>query len=487
MWCVPRLIVTALMILGIAAVAMAGDVVVDGKVISEGGGFQFPDGSVQTSAALPKWHQVAIVDVNGRGDYTDPLAAMTDLASWCPAPSAAAPCLVKILPGTYAIGAATLTMEPHVEIEGSGRGITVIGSSAGTAVAAADHSALRSLTIIDETSLASVTGIDISNADFRLEDVRVEVRNTDASSSNWGIRATDAMLTADSFEIVSYGGFLAYGIETENACSGVIRHATVTAGSPVSGRAEGIALDGTSAPVVVDCTVSVVIETTDTAHGIGVYGPDARLEGVRVDVVSAHHAEGVGNHGTGTLEMNGGSIWVDANGTGSALGALDGVTIVRNADLYAKSATGWAFGIFAANAAEVVVERATVTAEGGTLGYGLYASLSAVARLTDVIVRVFGGSTYNYGIHSDSSAPFTVDGCSLTASDGASWGVLNSGAGGAGGTIDHSTVTGGTTAIRNDNTSADLFVGDSKLVGGVTSDLTCFGNYDATYTAVTCP
>jgi len=80
-----------------------------------------------------------------------------------------------------------------------------------------------------------------------------------------------------------------------------------------------------------------------------------------------------------------------------------------------------------------------------------------------------------------------VIGCSLTASGGASWGVLNSGTGGAGGTIDHSTVTGDTKAVRNDNASADLFVGDSKLVGGVTANLTCFGNYDDTYAAVTCP
>jgi hypothetical protein len=41
--------------------------------------------------------------------------------------------------------------------------------------------------------------------------------------------------------------------------------------------------------------------------------------------------------------------------------------------------------------------------------------------------------------------------------------------------------------VRNDNSSAGVFVGTSKLDGSVSTNLTCFGNYDGTYTAVTCP
>jgi hypothetical protein len=39
----------------------------------------------------------------------------------------------------------------------------------------------------------------------------------------------------------------------------------------------------------------------------------------------------------------------------------------------------------------------------------------------------------------------------------------------------------------NDSSSAGFFVGGSKLDGPVSTNLTCFGNYDASYAAVACP
>jgi hypothetical protein len=39
----------------------------------------------------------------------------------------------------------------------------------------------------------------------------------------------------------------------------------------------------------------------------------------------------------------------------------------------------------------------------------------------------------------------------------------------------------------NDSSSADFFVGASKLVGPVSTHLTCFGNYGASYAGVVCP
>src|SRR5580693_1183424 len=86
------------------------------------------------------------------GDYSDPVAAMRDLRSWCPAPSAANPCLLRILPGVYSLGARHLAMVPHVDIEGSGEGstkITATGSSSlwtGTVIGA-DAAELRAITI----------------------------------------------------------------------------------------------------------------------------------------------------------------------------------------------------------------------------------------------------------------------------------------------------------------------------------------------------
>lgn len=488
MWHERNLAVTVFLILGCAVGAAAGDVVVDGKVVSNGSGFQFPDGSVQMSAAYPTWHHVAIVDVHGRGDYLDPVTAMAERASWCPAPSATTPCLVKLLPGTYAIGSAGLTMEPYVELEGSGREITVIATSAATAVTAADHSALRSLTVLNQTDLGWVIGVSIQNASFVLRDVRIQIVNIDDYSWNFGIQASDANLTFESIEVTVTGGGSIDGIETDNACTGMIRHATVHTGTHVgvSSGATGFTLRGTSAPAIVESEVS--IETAHAGHGILIFGPDVFMRDVRVNVEAAGFGGGFANDGSGTVELNGGWIRLAAGGSAYGLGAYGGTTIVREAQIYGKSTSDSASGVTSVNSANLILERVTATGEGGTVAYGVLVHTNAGVKATDVIARAFGASTYNYGLHTSSSVPFAIEGSALTASGGGgSWGVLNSGTGGAGGTIDHSTLTGGTKAVRNDNTSADLFVGDSKLTGGVTANLTCFGNYDETYAAVTCP
>ncbi len=70
--------------------------------------------------------RVAVVAKSG-GDYTSPIAAMADLASWCETPGQG--CLVKILPGVYDLGTQPLVMTTGVDIEGSGEGVTrIIGT-----------------------------------------------------------------------------------------------------------------------------------------------------------------------------------------------------------------------------------------------------------------------------------------------------------------------------------------------------------------------
>ncbi len=94
---------------------------------------------------------VATVAATG-GDYPDPLAAMNDLASWCPTPTAATPCLLHILPGVYDLGSGYLAMVSHVDIAGSGEGVTKItaagrASRATATVVGAAAAELRALTV----------------------------------------------------------------------------------------------------------------------------------------------------------------------------------------------------------------------------------------------------------------------------------------------------------------------------------------------------
>ena len=50
-----------------------------------------------------KYGKVVVVAQTG-GDYTDPIAAMNAIASWCGTPSETNPCMVKIMPGRYSMG-----------------------------------------------------------------------------------------------------------------------------------------------------------------------------------------------------------------------------------------------------------------------------------------------------------------------------------------------------------------------------------------------
>lgn len=92
--------------------------------------------------------RIAWVATEG-GDYTSPVDAMTDLASWCGTPSAANHCLLRIAPGTYNVGASPLVMTENVDVEGAGRGTTVIsGAVPGTGtIHTASDAVLRDLTV----------------------------------------------------------------------------------------------------------------------------------------------------------------------------------------------------------------------------------------------------------------------------------------------------------------------------------------------------
>ena len=100
-----------------------------------------------------KYSRVAIVAQTG-GDYNDPLIAMNDIAAWCGTPSATNPCLMKIMPGIYDIGANSLQMQDYVDIEGSGEFVTRItgnisinGNWWTAVVNGADFSEIRFITV----------------------------------------------------------------------------------------------------------------------------------------------------------------------------------------------------------------------------------------------------------------------------------------------------------------------------------------------------
>lgn len=90
-----------------------------------------------------KYGKVAVVAQTG-GDYTDPLTAMNDLATWCGTPSATNPCLLKVMPGIYNVGNSSLQMQTYVDLEGAGEYVTKITGNIATGVRGVVQSASNS-------------------------------------------------------------------------------------------------------------------------------------------------------------------------------------------------------------------------------------------------------------------------------------------------------------------------------------------------------
>ena len=94
------------------------------KISSTGLNADTVDGQ-HASEFLKKYGKVAIVAQSG-GDYIDPMVALTQITQWCGTPSQLNPCLLKIMPGVYDVGAQTVQMPEYVDLEGSGETCTTI-------------------------------------------------------------------------------------------------------------------------------------------------------------------------------------------------------------------------------------------------------------------------------------------------------------------------------------------------------------------------
>lgn len=106
-----------------------------------------------------EFQRIAVVARKG-GDYSSPVTAMNRLASWCGTPSEANPCLLLIGPGVYDLAGGSLTMQPYVDIQGSGEASTIISSAADSEVVnLADSAELRFLTVQNNADSGTVTAI----------------------------------------------------------------------------------------------------------------------------------------------------------------------------------------------------------------------------------------------------------------------------------------------------------------------------------------
>jgi len=136
---------------------------------------------------------MTVVATSG-GEYTSPVDAIADISSWCGSPSAANPCLVKVMPGVYEVGANTISLSPYVDLEGSGENATTITGTpdlgAGHLVSTIDNNEIRSITLNANTAVGGniiTTGVRLLG-DSKMSHTTVNVSGGGLSARAYAVR-----------------------------------------------------------------------------------------------------------------------------------------------------------------------------------------------------------------------------------------------------------------------------------------------------------
>jgi len=250
----------------------SGNVVIGNANYSAG--IVFPDGTVQITAATGGsggsggiYFGVGVVAKAG-GDYTDPVSAMNDIASWCGTPAVANPCLLQIMPGIYDIGTNNLQMQEYVDIEGSGENVTRIrGSIDGVpgVVSGADNSEIRFITVENTGGGTFAYALSMINAGARVTNVTAIASG---ANENVGVdcEATNAAIFTNVTAIAS-SGIAALGFYIDTASPTLINVNSTASDSALN---LGIDMNVSSSPIMTNVTAVALRGAKN--HGLHING-----------------------------------------------------------------------------------------------------------------------------------------------------------------------------------------------------------------------
>lgn len=182
-----------------------------------------------------------IVVAPNNGDFASPIAAIDSISD----ASADKPYLVKIMPGVYDLGSATLKMKEYVDIEGSGELITKITGNAIEfgIVAGASRAELRNLTVEATGSEGTLVGIYNSNASPRISNVTI---NTAGGKNTYAVYNVLSSPVLVNTTVTATGGDTTFGVFGIHS-SPLIRNSQVSASNGIYSYYSGTAtIEGSS-------------------------------------------------------------------------------------------------------------------------------------------------------------------------------------------------------------------------------------------------
>lgn len=263
------------------------------------------DAALASKADLATVYQrfdtVVVVSPDGRGDFTDPVAAMAAITD----ASAAKPYLVKLLPGVYTVSS-PIVMQPFVDIEGSGRGVTTIVGAAmelgENLIELAGGSELRSLSLSTDSAWFTlhgsgrvkdvailVTGSPDGNSrtaaaltgPVKLQDVDVVVRSSPGTYLVNAVNIVSGDGDFDNLSVDASGGTLVYALTVGAEATATLDHVTLLA----SAESTASALEGYGDARVRDSRLAA--EGAALAYGSSLYGIDVANSEVAATATTA--------------------------------------------------------------------------------------------------------------------------------------------------------------------------------------------------------
>ncbi len=267
-----------------------------------------------------KYGKVAVVAQTG-GDYTDPVAALSDIATWCGSPSATNPCLVKIMPGIYGTG---LSMTQYVDIEGSGSNTTSLQGY----VNGAPNSEIRSLRIEPVVGGVGVGYYSLDPGIFKVSHASIIVGG--AESYNYGINHDGGNLKIEDTDIsVSNPAGNVFGVR--------------------------FAWDATNLSMN---NVTINVSASDTVYGVEIYlrygsGQHIELKHVKINSSGGGINCGIRIDG-GTTQITDSYVKVDNSAGPYALEVRSGTVTTSASTLIAATALhNWAYGTVKVNSTQL--------------------------------------------------------------------------------------------------------------------------------------
>jgi hypothetical protein len=199
------------------------------------------------------------------GDYSDPLTAMSDIGDWCGTPSAANPCLLKIMPGEYYISDGTLQMLDYVDIEGSGESITKLKGNRGNhpgVLAGSNNAELRFISVENTGGGSFAYAVTNLNTSLKITNVTAIASGANEQVSFDCESNCSSVMT--NVTAIASGGTVAIGFYLNDSVSPTIINANVSAsGGTLS---IGFNMDNNSSPIM--SNVTIIASGVETSHAL---------------------------------------------------------------------------------------------------------------------------------------------------------------------------------------------------------------------------